>query len=180
MGTKIIFFIEGLIMFLREVVLSTDDKEKFMKEALIEAKKAELMGEVPIGAVVVLDGKVIGRGHNVREFSQDATTHAEMVAIREANRNVESWRLEKAQIFVTLEPCPMCSGAILLSRIDQVFFGAMDPKGGTVGSLMNLLQDNRFNHFCYVEKGILEEECSSILTNFFRSIRQKKERRKKG
>lgn len=166
-------------MFLREVNLTDEEKCHFMNEALIEAKKAELMGEVPIGAVVVLDKKIIGRGHNVREFSQDATTHAEMIAIREANRTVESWRLEKAQLFVTLEPCPMCSGAILLSRIDQVFFGAKDPKGGTVGSLMNLLQDNRFNHFCYVESGILEEECSTILTEFFRNIRKKQKELKK-
>ncbi|MGX4685476.1 tRNA adenosine(34) deaminase TadA [Vagococcus sp. JNUCC 83] len=166
-------------MLLRDVNLSEEEKNIFMKEALLEAKKAELMGEVPIGAVVVLEGEIIGRGHNVREFSQDSTTHAEMIAIREANRAVGSWRLEKAHLFVTLEPCPMCSGAILLSRIDQVFFGAMDPKGGTVGSLMNLLQDTRFNHFCYVESGILENECASILTEFFRNIRKKKKEEKK-
>ncbi len=165
-------------MSIRSVNLTQEEKEFFMKEALLEAKKAEIMGEVPIGAVVVLDGIIIGRGHNVRENSQDATTHAEMIAIREANRNVKSWRLEKSQLFVTLEPCPMCSGGILLSRIDQVFYGAKDPKAGTVGSLMNLLQDDRFNHSCYVENGILEEECGSILTNFFKKIRQEKKKRK--
>ncbi|MDT2814127.1 tRNA adenosine(34) deaminase TadA [Vagococcus carniphilus] len=165
-------------MIIRSVKLTQEEKEGFMREALLEAKKAEIMGEVPIGAVVVLDGEVIGRGHNVRETSQDATTHAEMIAIRDANRHVKSWRLEKAQLFVTLEPCPMCSGGILLSRIDQVFYGAKDPKGGAAGSLMNLLQDMRFNHSCYVETGILEEECGSILTNFFRKIRQEKKAKK--
>ncbi|MEG0253929.1 tRNA adenosine(34) deaminase TadA [Vagococcus sp.] len=165
-------------MIIRSVKLTQEDKERFMKEALLEAKKAELMGEVPIGAVVVLDGEIIGRGHNVRESSQDATTHAELIAIRDANRNVKSWRLEKAQLFVTLEPCPMCCGGILLSRIDQVFFGAKDPKGGTAGSILNLLQDMRFNHSCYLESGILEEECGSILTNFFRKIRQEKKAKK--
>lgn len=160
-------------------VLTDEQKEYFMKEALLEARKAEIMGEVPIGAVVVLDGEIIGRGHNVREFSQDATTHAELIAIREANRYVKSWRLEKTQLFVTLEPCPMCCGGILLSRVDEVYFGAIDPKGGTVGSLFNLLEDERFNHRCYVESGILAEECSVILTDFFRSIRQKKKDAKK-
>lgn len=163
---------------IRSVKLTQEEKEGFMREALLEAKKAEIMGEVPIGAVVVLDGEIIGRGHNVRETSQDATTHAEMIAIRDANRHVKSWRLEKAQLFVTLEPCPMCSGGILLSRIDQVFYGAKDPKGGAAGSLMNLLQDMRFNHSCYVETGILEEECGSILTNFFKKIRQEKKAKK--
>lgn len=157
-----------------------EEKEFFMKEALLEARKAEIMGEVPIGAIVVLEGEIIGRGHNVREYSQDATTHAEIIAIREANRKVGSWRLEKAQLFVTLEPCPMCCGGIMLSRIDQVYYGAKDPKGGTAGSLMNLLQDERFNHVCYLESGILEEECGSILTYFFRNIRKKKKEAKKG
>ncbi|SLM84591.1 MULTISPECIES: tRNA adenosine(34) deaminase TadA [Vagococcus] len=166
-------------MFIRSVKFTQEEKEYFMREALLEAKKAEIMGEVPIGAVVVLDGQIIGRGHNVRELSQDATTHAEMIAIQEANRRTKSWRLEKAQLFVTLEPCPMCCGGILLSRIDQVFYGAKDPKGGTAGSLMNLLQDMRFNHSCYVETGILEEECGNILTNFFRQIRKKQKEAKK-
>ncbi|MGL5686637.1 MAG: tRNA adenosine(34) deaminase TadA [Vagococcus fluvialis] len=161
------------------VKLTDEEKEFFMKEALLEAKKAEIMEEVPIGAVVVLDGRIIGRGHNVREYSQDATTHAEMIAIREANRHVESWRLEKAQLFVTLEPCPMCCGGIILSRVEEVYYGAKDPKGGTAGSLLNLLEDTRFNHTCYVETGILEEECGRILTSFFRNIRQKKKDAKK-
>ncbi|MBO0477733.1 tRNA adenosine(34) deaminase TadA [Vagococcus sp. DIV0080] len=162
-----------------EIVGYTEEqKEYFMREALLEAKKAEIMREVPIGAVVVLDGEIIGRGHNVREYSQDATTHAELIAIREANRRVGSWRLEKAHLFVTLEPCPMCCGGILLSRVEQVYYGANDPKGGTAGSLLNLLEDNRFNHTCVVETGILEEECGSILTQFFRQIRQNKKTKK--
>ena len=161
-------------------MLTKEQKEVYMKEALLEAKKAQIMGEVPIGAIIVLDGEIIGRGHNVREYSQDATTHAEMIAIREANRKVGSWRLEKAQLFVTLEPCPMCCGGILLSRVAEVYYGAKDPKGGTAGSLMNLLEDNRFNHTCYLETGILEEDCGSILTSFFREIRKKQKEAKKG
>lgn len=161
-------------------ILTQEEKEFFMKEALLEAKKAQIMGEVPIGAIIVLNGEIIGRGHNVREYSQDATTHAEMIAIREANRKVDSWRLEEAQLFVTLEPCPMCCGGIMLSRVAEVYYGAMDPKGGTAGSLMNLLQDNRFNHVCELETGILEEECASILTEFFREIRRKQKQAKKG
>lgn len=153
-------------------------KRIFYERGFTGSKKAEIMGEVPIGAVVVLDGRIIGRGHNVREYSQDATTHAEMIAIREANRHVESWRLEKAQLFVTLEPCPMCCGGIILSRVEEVYYGAKDPKGGTAGSLLNLLEDTRFNHTCYVETGILEEECGQILTSFL-EIFVKKERRKK-
>ncbi|MGY3766620.1 tRNA adenosine(34) deaminase TadA [Vagococcus vulneris] len=160
-------------------VLTGEQKKYFMKEAILEAKKAELINEVPIGAIVVLDGKIIGRGHNVRELSQDATTHAELLAIKDANRKLGSWRLERAQLFVTLEPCPMCSGAILMSRIDEVFYGAKDPKGGTVDSLMNLLQDNRFNHMSYVESGILENECGQLLTDFFKKLRNRKKKQKK-
>lgn len=160
------------------ITLTEQEKEFFMKEAILEAKKAEAMGEVPIGAVIVLDGEIIGRGHNVREYSQDATTHAELIAIREANRHTKSWRLENTQLFVTLEPCPMCSGGIILSRVDQVYYGAKDPKGGAAGSLLNLLEDERFNHNCYLESGILEAECGSLLTTFFRKIRKNKKTKK--
>ncbi|MBO0439717.1 tRNA adenosine(34) deaminase TadA [Enterococcus sp. DIV0869a] len=154
--------------------LTIEEKEKFMMEAIREAKKAESMKEVPIGAIVVLDGKIIGRGHNFREESQDATAHAEMFAIKQACDVVDNWRLERAQMFVTLEPCPMCSGAMILSRVDEVYYGAKDPKGGTAGTLMNLLEDERFNHVAYVESGILEEECGKLLSNFFRKLREKK------
>lgn len=159
--------------------LSIHEKEYFMHEAIKEAQKAEQQKEVPIGAVVVLDGKIIGRGHNLREQSQDATTHAEMQAIKEACQTLGSWRLEKAQLFVTLEPCPMCSGAILLSRIEEVYYGAVDPKAGTAGTFMNLLQDERFNHQAYVEQGILASECGALLTHFFRRLRAEKKEKKK-
>lgn len=154
--------------------LTQCEKEAFMKEAIAEAKKAEALNEVPIGAVVVIDGQIIGRGYNVREQTQDATTHAEMIAIREACKTIANWRLEQAQLFVTLEPCPMCSGAMLLSRVAEVYYGAADPKGGTAGTLMNLLQDQRFNHVAYVESGILSSECGTLLSDFFRKIRQEK------
>lgn len=159
--------------------LSIQEKESFMREAIKEAQKAAKQKEVPIGAVVVLDGEIIGRGHNLREQSQDATTHAEMQAIKEACQTAGSWRLEKAQLFVTLEPCPMCSGAILLSRIEEVYYGAADPKAGTAGTFMNLLQDERFNHQAQVEQGILAEECGTLLTDFFRQLRAEKKERKK-
>lgn len=159
--------------------LSIQEKESFMREAIKEAQKAAKQKEVPIGAVVVLDGEIIGRGHNLREQSQDATTHAEMQAIKEACQTAGSWRLEKTQLFVTLEPCPMCSGAILLSRIEEVYYGAADPKAGTAGTFMNLLQDERFNHQAQVEQGILAEECGSLLTDFFRQLRAEKKERKK-
>lgn len=154
--------------------LTQEEKESFMREAILEAEKAADKLEVPIGAVIVLNGEIIGRGYNVREISHDATTHAEMIAIREANQKVQNWRLEDAQMFVTLEPCPMCSGAMILSRIKKVYYGASDPKGGTAGTLMNLLQDERFNHQVQVESGILEGECAALLTNFFRALRAKK------
>lgn len=158
---------------------TTEEKDYFMQQAIAEAKKAYQLGEVPIGAVVVYQKNIIGRGYNLRESTQDATTHAEMTAIKAACQLVESWRLEECQLFVTLEPCAMCSGAILLSRIEEVYYGAKDPKGGTVGSFMNLLNDNRMNHQAYVETGIREEECGLLLTNFFKELRQKKKEIKK-
>lgn len=155
-------------------VLTIEEKEKFMQEAINEAKRAEALKEVPIGAIIVLDGEIIGRGHNLREESQDATAHAEMFAIKQACRAIDNWRLERAQLFVTLEPCPMCSGAMILSRVNEVYYGAADPKGGTAGTLMNLLEDERFNHVAYVESGILEQECGQLLSNFFRKLRDEK------
>lgn len=154
--------------------LTTEEKESFMREAIKEAKKAQAMAEVPIGAVVVLDGKIIGRGYNLREQTQDATMHAEMIAIREACEEIGSWRLERSQLFVTLEPCPMCSGAMMLSRVEEIYFGAYDPKGGAAGSLLSLATDQRFNHWSYVEAGILQTECSELLSTFFKELRQKK------
>lgn len=162
----------------KESTLTDADKIFFMKEALKEAKKAANLNEVPIGAIVVFQGEIIGRGHNLREENQEATAHAEMFAIKQACQKIESWRLEKSQLFVTLEPCPMCSGAMLLARVEEVYFGAYDPKGGTAGTLMNLLTDERFNHCAYVEGGILEEACGQLLTLFFRELRQKKKEKK--
>lgn len=158
---------------------SQEEKEYFMRQALLEAEKAQLLNEVPIGAVVVLDGEIIGRGYNVREFSQDATTHAEMIAIRNANRKTDSWRLEEASLFVTLEPCPMCAGAIINSRVKDVYYGARDIKAGACESLYHLLEDNRLNHRCFVESGILEKECAMLLIGFFKIIREEKKRMKK-
>lgn len=154
------------------------EKERYMREAIHEAEKASAIGEVPIGAVIVLDGKIIGRGHNLRETSQNAVTHAEMMAIQDACHNQHSWRLQGAELYVTLEPCPMCSGAILLSRIEKVYYGAKDPKAGTAGTLMNLLQDERFNHMCEVESGLLEVETGELLSHFFRELRKRKKEEK--
>ncbi|SFH76076.1 tRNA adenosine(34) deaminase TadA [Pisciglobus halotolerans] len=161
------------------MALTKMEKEYFMREAIKEAQKAAAKMEVPIGAVIVLNGEIIGRGHNRREETHDATTHAEMMAIREANQYLENWRIEEADLFVTLEPCPMCSGAMILSRIKKVYYGAPDPKGGTAGTLMNLLADKRFNHQVEVEKGVLEEECAALLTNFFRTLRKRNKEAKK-
>lgn len=164
----------------KESTLTQSEKEYFMREALKEAQKAEAIAEVPIGAVVVLEGQIIGRGHNLREKQQEATAHAEMFAIQQACQAIESWRLEQAQLFVTLEPCPMCSGAMMLARVEEVYFGAYDPKGGAAGSFLNLLEDERFNHWSYVEGGILEEACGQVLKDFFRALRQKKKQKKSG
>lgn len=154
-----------------------NDTERFMQEAINEAKKAYAKKEVPIGAVVVYQGKIIGRGHNLREIEQDATLHAEIKAIRQANHFLHSWRLDECELYVTVEPCPMCSGAIILSRIKKVVFGTFDPKAGTVGTFMNLVQDERFNHQAEVESGILEEECRRLLQDFFRELRQERKER---
>lgn len=150
-----------------------------MKEAIYEAIQAERIGEVPIGCVIVWKGKIISRGHNLREHSQNATMHAELLAIQEANDAVGSWRLPEAQLFVTLEPCPMCSGAIINARVKEVYYGAPDPKAGTVGTLMNLLTDKRFNHQVKVEQGLLKEQCARLLKNFFKQIRKRRKQQKK-
>ncbi|WP_370519536.1 tRNA adenosine(34) deaminase TadA [Listeria sp. PSOL-1] len=148
-----------------------------MRLALEEAKKASSIGEVPIGAVVVLNGEIIGRGYNLRETTQNAITHAEILAIQDACQNLNTWRLSGADLYVTLEPCPMCSGAILLSRIHKVYYGAKDPKSGTAGTLMNLLQDQRFNHVCEVESGLLQDETAAMLTTFFKELRKRNKSR---
>lgn len=158
--------------------MELQEKEFFMREALKEAQKAYDQAEVPIGAVVVLNGEIIGLGHNLREKEQDATLHAEIKAIRQANQHLGSWRLEDCELFVTLEPCPMCSGAMILARMKKVVFGAFDPKAGTAGTFMNLLQDSRFNHQVEVEQGVLEDECKEILQQFFKGLRERNKQRK--
>ena len=148
-----------------------DPHERFMRLAMREAEQALERGEVPVGCVVVHEGHVIGKGHNLRETLQDPTAHAEMIAITAAAEHLGSWRLENTQLYVTLEPCPMCAGAIILARVAAVHFGASDPKAGCCGTLMNLLEDTRFNHQPAVFPGLLAEECGAMLTGFFRDIR---------
>lgn len=153
------------------------EKDKvFMQMAIDEAMKAAEIGEVPIGAVIVYEDKVIARGHNLRETSQNAVTHAELSAIQDACKEIGSWRLEDTTLYVTLEPCPMCAGAILQSRIPRVVYGARDPKGGCVDSLYRLLNDHRFNHECDVTEGVLGDECGAMLTSFFKAIRERKKK----
>lgn len=148
--------------------------EYYMKEAIKEAKKAEGLLEVPIGAIIVMDGKIISRAHNLRETRQSAVAHAELLAIEQACKETGSWRLENAHLYVTLEPCAMCSGAIILSRVKRVVYGASDPKGGCAGTFMNLLQDERFNHQSEVTSGVLQAECGQLLTDFFRRLREQR------
>lgn len=152
--------------------------QHYMKLAIEEANKAAAKGEVPIGAVIVHDGKVIARAHNLRETTRNAVTHAELMAIQQACEELDNWRLEDTILYVTLEPCPMCAGAILQSRIPRVVYGARDPKAGCVDSLYRLLNDERFNHECEVKENVLADECGGLLTQFFRDLREKKKKRK--
>jgi tRNA(adenine34) deaminase len=133
---------------------------------------------VPIGAVVVRNGEVIGRGHNLRETTHDPTAHAEIIAIRQASEAVGGWRLYDCDLYVTLEPCPMCAGAIIQARIANVIYGTVDPKAGCAGTLMNLLDDERFNHQTAVITGVLQGECAALLSGFFRNLREKRKREK--
>ena len=149
------------------------ENEKFMKEAIKQAKKAYKLGEVPIGCVIVYEGKIIGRGYNRRKTDKNTLSHAEIVAIKKASKYIGDWRLEGCTMYVTLEPCQMCAGACVQARIDKVVIGCMSPKSGCAGSIINLLQVDRFNHQVEIEKGILEEECSSMLTNFFEELRER-------
>ena len=143
----------------------------FMKEALQEAKKAIDKDEPPVGAVIVKDDEIIARGHNLREALQDPTAHAEMLAIRAAAASLGRWRLSDCIIYVTLEPCAMCAGAMVLARLHRLVYGADDPKAGAVNSLMNLVSDERLNHQIEVQSGVLAQECGDLLRNFFSSRR---------
>ena len=150
----------------------------YMQLAVQEALKAEAIGEVPIGAVLVYEGEVIASSFNLRETLETTASHAEMIVIDQGNQHFNSWRLEDCTLYVTLEPCPMCAGTIVQSRIKRVVFGAFDPKAGCAGSLMNLLQDDRFNHQVEVTSGVEEEVCGALLQNFFKQLREKKKRDK--
>jgi len=152
----------------------SDQDELWMKEAIAEAKKAESLGEVPIGAVVVKDGVIIGRGHNLRETQHSPIAHAEIMAIQQASTALDAWRLLDCTLYVTLEPCPMCAGAIVQSRVKRVVYGTDDPKAGCAGTLMNLLQEPRFNHETELTKYVLQENCAALLTNFFKELRLKR------
>jgi tRNA(adenine34) deaminase len=148
--------------------------EKFMKKAIAQAKKAYSLGEVPIGCVIVNNGRVIASGYNRRTTDAQTLAHAELIAIRKACRKLGDWRLEGCSMYVTLEPCQMCAGALVQSRIDKVFVGAMNPKAGCAGSVINLLNISAFNHQVELTTGILEEECSSMLKTFFKELRSNK------
>lgn len=146
---------------------------QYMNEAFEEAKKAEAIGEVPIGAVIVKNGRIIARAYNMREKLKDPTAHAEILAIKEASNILGGWRLNGCTLYVTLEPCQMCSGALIQSRIDHLVFAAEDPKAGCAGTICNLLQDERFNHQVKITGGIMREEASKMLSNFFKKLREK-------
>ena len=147
-------------------------EEKFMKCAITEAKKAYEKLEVPIGAVIVKDGNIIARAHNLRETKKQACAHAEILAIEKACKKLGAWRLENCEMYITLEPCAMCAGAIINSRIKKIYIGAMDPKGGAVGSKINLLKDIKLNHETEIQYGVCSEECSELLKDFFKELRK--------
>ena len=157
--------------------------EKYMKEAIRQAKKAYALGEVPIGCVIVYQDKIIGRGYNRRTIDKNTLAHAEMIAIRKASKKLGDWRLEGCTLYVTLEPCQMCAGAIVQARVSEVVIGSMNPKAGCAGSILNMLEMHEFNHQVKVERGVLKEECSEMLSAFFRRLRvvkkKKKEERKR-
>ena len=159
------------------------EQEKYMRAAIRQAKKAYGLGEVPIGCVIVYEGKIIGRGYNRRNTDKNTLAHAEITAINKASKKAGDWRLEGCTLYVTLEPCQMCAGAIVQARIDEVVMGSMNPKAGCGGSVLNLLEMPEFNHQVRVTRGVLEEECSLLLTQFFKELRvrnkREKEQRKK-
>ena len=147
------------------------EREKYMKEAMRQAQKAYALGEVPIGCVIVYEGKIIGRGYNRRNTDKNTLAHAEITAINKASKKIGDWRLEGCTLYVTLEPCQMCAGAIVQARIDEVVMGSMNPKAGCGGSILNILEMPEFNHQVRVIRGVLEEECSQMLTRFFKELR---------
>ena len=154
-------------------------EEKFMREAIKEAKKALEIEEVPVGAVIVKQGKIISRAHNTKETKQDSTCHAEILAIKKACKKLNSWRLLDCEMYVTLEPCSMCAGALINSRIKKIYIWTEDIKTGACGSVLNLLENYKFNHKIEIEKYILKEECEKILKDFFKYLRERKKSEKK-
>lgn len=152
--------------------MRVEQHELFMREALLEARAAYTLGETPIGAVIVRDGEIIARAHNLRETTHDATAHAELLAIRQANELLAGWRLTRCTLYVTLEPCAMCAGAIVLARVPTLVYAAPDPKGGACGSVLNLVEHERLNHRVEVISGVLAEESSQLLRQFFSELRQ--------
>ena len=155
------------------------DQERYMKEAIRQAKKARALEEVPIGCVIVCNGQIIARGSNRRNTDKNTLSHAELNAIKKASKKLGDWRLEGCTMYVTLEPCQMCAGALMQSRIDRVVIGSMNPKAGCAGSVLNLLEMDGFNHKVEVIRGVLQEECSIMLSDFFRELREKKKMLKK-
>ena len=151
-----------------------NEKEYYMNEALKEAKKAYDKLEIPVGAVIVKDGKIIARGYNVKEGKKDSSKHAEIIAIQKASKKLDAWRLNDCDMYVTLEPCPMCAGAIIQARIKKLYIGAMDKKTGACGSVLNLLEDYKFNHKVEVETQVLQDECEQMLKQFFKELRKLK------
>lgn len=153
--------------------------EKYMKAALAQAKKAYAIDEVPIGCVIVQNGKIIARGYNRRNTDKNSLAHAELAAIRKASKKTGDWRLEDCTMYVTLEPCQMCAGAIVQCRLQRVVIATMNPKAGCAGSILNLLQMQQFNHQVEITRGVLEEECAGMLSQFFRELREKKKAKPK-
>lgn len=149
-----------------------EEKEKYMKEALKEAKKAYDKLEIPVGAIIVKDGKIIARAHNKKEEKKDTTKHAEIIAIQKASEKLNSWRLTDCEMYVTLEPCSMCAGALIQARIKKVYIGTMDEKTGACGSVLNLLEDFKFNHKVEIERDICKDTCEKILKDFFKELRK--------
>lgn len=164
---------------MEDVIQNTEQTDiKFMKEALRQARKAYRLDETPIGCVIVRDGQIVARGYNRRNTDKSPLAHAEITAIRRASRRLGDWRLEECTLYVTLEPCQMCAGAIVQSRIPRVVIGCMNPKAGCAGSVLNLLQVEQFNHQAEIRTGVLQEECSGIMKQFFRELRERKKQQK--
>ena len=156
------------------------EHEKYMREAIRQAKKAEALGEVPIGCVIVCGDKIIARGYNRRNTDKNTLSHAELNAIRRASKKLGDWRLEGCTLYVTLEPCQMCAGAIVQARIPRVVMGCMNPKAGCAGSVLDMLHEEGFNHQAETESGVLGEECSTMMKNFFKKLRENKNEKREG